>query len=202
MLACRPKLQFGLHRPLGKLERLKLATMKQIDLERKAEELLKRQGISHPPVRIENIARALGMQVAFEPFDGDLSGMLYREPGGATVVAVNSRNAHTRQRFTIAHEIGHFLLHDMNLQIDRPISVRFRDDRSGLAVDQSEIEANQFAAALLMPRKWIVDDVNNIVNQAPAISDDSVVEELTNRFRVSRQAMEFRLTNLGLWTPL
>jgi Zn-dependent peptidase ImmA (M78 family) len=176
--------------------------MSPIDPEAKAAEILAKHRVTKPPVPVERIARAEGAQVAFEPFEGELSGMLYRDPKGMNVVVVNSLNAKTRQRFTVAHEIAHLLLHDAPLQVDRPISVRFRDGRSGLAVDHDEIAANRFAAALLMPREWVVADADRLLSRHPTLSDEAVVEELAERYAVSRQAMEFRLANLGLWTPL
>ena len=176
--------------------------MRQVNLERKASDLLAQHGIANPPVPVEQLARRLGIRITCQPFDGDLSGMLYREPKGATVVAVNSRNASTRQRFTIAHELAHFLLHEPALQVDRPISVRFRDEHSSLAVDRDEIEANQFAAALLMKREWVLADAQQLLRRQPELSDEAVVKALAARYEVSPQAMEFRLANLGLWTPL
>jgi Zn-dependent peptidase ImmA (M78 family) len=177
--------------------------MRQADLEHKASELLAKHRVAGPPVSVERVAQGEGARIARRPFDDDdLSGMLYREPRGPAVIAVNSRNAPTRQRFTIAHEIAHLLLHEPTLQVDRPISGRFRDERSALAVDRDEIEANQFAAALLMPREWVLTDADRLMSQRPTLSDEAVVEELAERYAVSRQAMEFRLANLGLWTPL
>lgn len=176
--------------------------MTAIDLEAKAADLLEKCRVAKPPIPVERIARSVGAYVAFEPFEGELSGMLYRDPNGANVIVVNSLTAKTRQRFTVAHEVGHLLLHTSALQVDRPISVRFRDERSSLAVDLDEITANQFAAALLMPRDWVLADADRLLNRTPALSDEAVVGELAERYAVSRQAMEFRLTNLGLWTPL
>lgn len=176
--------------------------MRLTDLETRTDSLFKKHRVTKPPVPVERIAKAEGAQVAFEPFEGELSGMLYRDPNGANVIAVNSLNSKTRQRFTIAHELGHLLLHESALQVDRPISVRFRDGRSGLAVDQDEIDANQFAAALLMPREWVLTDADRLLSQQPTISDEALVEALAERYSVSRQAMEFRLAHLGLWTPL
>lgn len=176
--------------------------MTAIDLEARAIDLLDKYRVGKPPVPVERIARSEGAQVAFEPFEGELSGMLYRDPNGANVIVVNSLTAKTRQRFTVAHEIGHLLLHAQTLQVDRPISVRFRDERSSLAVDLDEIAANQFAAALLMPRDWVLADADRLLNRDSTLSDEAVVGELAERYGVSRQAMEFRLANLGLWTPL
>ena len=72
--------------------------------------MLARMGIAEAPVPVEQIARRLGAQVTYEGFDGDISGMLFRDEGRA-VIGVNSRHAPTRQRFTVAHEIGHLEMH-------------------------------------------------------------------------------------------
>lgn len=176
--------------------------MRLADLERSASKLLETHGVKRPPVPVDRIAQGLGVRIAREPFDGDLSGMLYREPKGTTVIVINSRNAPTRQRFTIAHEIAHLLHHEPTLQVDRPISVRFRNENSSLALDRDEIEANQFAAALLMKREWVLEDAQQLVDKSPNISDEDVLRELAVRYEVSTQAMEYRLSNLGLWTPL
>ena len=90
--------------------------------------------------------RVESAQVAFKPFEGELSDMLYRDHKGVNVVVVNSLIVKTCQRFTVAHVIGHLLLHEASWQVDRPINVRFRDERSGFA----------FAAALLIPRDWVL----------------------------------------------
>lgn len=179
-----------------------MATTKRGEPGSAAQELLQSQGIAKPPVPVERVAKALGVRVAFEPFEGELSGLLYREPGGGDVVLVNSLTAKTRQRFTVAHELGHLLLHEAPLQVDRPLSVRFRDERSSLAVDQEEIEANRFAAALLMPGDWVLRDADRLLGRRPRLTDQALVEELAKQYGVSRQAMEFRLANLGLWTPI
>ena len=176
--------------------------VRQGDLERRAADLLQRHGISTPPVPVDRIASTLGVRIAYKPFEGDLSGMLYREPNGATVIVINSDNTARRQRFSIAHEIAHLCLHESTLQVDRPITVRFRNERSGLAIDQEEIEANQFAAALLMNREWVLEDAMQLFRQQPDLPDVDVVKKLATRYDVSSQAMEYRLANLGLWTPL
>ncbi|MDP9470649.1 MAG: ImmA/IrrE family metallo-endopeptidase [Chloroflexota bacterium] len=173
------------------------------DPEAEAQQILRTQGITRPPVPVEQIARAMGVRVAFEPFEGDLSGMLYQDPGNEDIIIlVNSLNAKTRQRFSIAHELGHLVLHERNIYVDRPISVRFRDALSSLAVSREEIEANQFGAALLMPQEWVLVDAHRRLSRQPGTSDEQLVEELARQYDVSRAAMEFRLSNLGIWSPL
>ena len=82
------------------------------------------------------------------------------------VIGINSAHPKTRQRFSIAHEIGHLVLHDKKeLFIDKVVRVNFRDAKSSMAIDHNEIEANQFAAELLMPRELVRQQIlskNNI----------------------------------------
>src|SRR5947208_2156642 len=75
------------------------------------EELLERFQISGPAVPVEEIARGLGAEIRYLSFEGEVSGMLYRDDQ-RQVIGVNSLQPANRQRFTIAHEIGHLLLHE------------------------------------------------------------------------------------------
>ncbi len=167
-------------------------------VDRLAAEILQQAGILDAPVDVEQIARMVGAPVIFEPLEDEVSGMLYRRDNAATI-AVNSRHARVRQRFTIAHEIGHHQLHKgREVIVDHMVRARvnFRDLTSSQATDREEIEANRFAAALLMPGDWVAELLGHTIPQAR--STTRVVELLADRFEVSRQAMENRLINLGL----
>lgn len=147
-----------------------------------------------PPVDPVGIARSLGAVVVHQDMDPDVSGMLLRD-GDERVIGVNSRHARVRQRFTVAHELGHLELHRGRAVIlDAPLRVDMRDRRSSLATDREEIEANTFAAALLMPRDMVVREaaVRSHLDQ------DKVIDELASLLAVSRAAMGYRLINLGL----
>ena len=74
-------------------------------------ELLAQEAVAAPPVPINRIAKALGIQLRFSPLDEQLSGMIYIRDG-VPIVGVNSLHHPHRQRFTVAHECGHFLLHE------------------------------------------------------------------------------------------
>src|ERR1700721_812124 len=96
-------------------------------VEEKSRRLLENSGISRAPIPGEQIARALMIAVKYSPGRPDVSGALIRD-GKSAVIAVNSAQHENRQRFTIAHEIGHFLLHKgTNLHFDEDFSVKFRD---------------------------------------------------------------------------
>lgn len=177
--------------------------MKRVSPEQVAERLLRGHEITKPPVSVDRLAKHLNVQVVYEPFDGEVSGMLVQDQSdGSPVIVVNSLNAPVRQRFTVAHELGHHLLHSQCVYVDRPLAVRFRDSQSSLAIDPEEIQANQFAAALLMPRDWVIRDADHILARQRDIPDEELIDRLAREYRVSRQAMEFRLANLGIWAPL
>lgn len=164
-----------------------------------ARRLLKDCGITKAPVRVEDIAAHLGATVSYEVFTEDLSGVLVKEKH-RTVIGVNSFHAKTRQRFTIAHECGHLALgHVGEVFVDR--TVMRRDSRSSQAVDQQEIDANRFAAELLMPKDLVLAAVARRQAKKPELSSTMLVEELAEEFQVSAQAMEYRLTNLGMFMP-
>jgi Zn-dependent peptidase ImmA (M78 family) len=131
-----------------------------------------------------------------EPFDGEVSGLIYRQKAERPVIGVNSLHSLTRQRFTIAHELAHLVLHkDEELHVDEQYPIRFRDKTSSKAVDRTEIEANQFAAELLMPYDFLVAEINQLRD---GISADEGIRLLAEKFIVSEQAMTFRLSGLGL----
>lgn len=166
-----------------------------------ADQLLLLGTVSEPPVPIERLARIRGAHLRYVPYDGELSGLIYQE-NGHIIIGVNALHAKTRQRFTIAHELGHLELHHREeLYVDRRFPVLRRDERSTQAIDPAEIEANTFAADLLMPSGLLTLDVQETLTPID-FEDDGVVRSLADRYKVSVQAMLFRLTNLGLITPL
>jgi Zn-dependent peptidase ImmA (M78 family) len=164
--------------------------------EQAALELLERFGVKEAPVPVEEIATALGADVQIEPLEGGLSGVLYRE-GGRTVLGVNGWHAEVRQRFTIAHELGHLQLHQDALFVD---GLLHRDSTSSRAVNTHEIEANAFAAELLMPRHILFEELRQRLPESGATDPNKLTRHLAEKFEVSEQAMEFRLANLGLTT--
>jgi len=163
-------------------------------VEREVRKLLTEAGVKAPPVPVKKLARMQGAKVRFEPYEDDdqgLSGILFRE-GDKKIIGVNSLHAPVRQRFTIAHEIGHLVLHDEDLFVDGAAYTISRDRKSSRAIDQKEIDANQFAACLLMPKGFLAQRLEK--GKAVALSK---LYELAEEFRVSAEAMTFRLTNLN-----
>ena len=161
----------------------------------RAEALLARLAVKSPPTPVEKIAKALGAEVRFAPFDNELSGMVYVKDG-VPIIGVNSLHHPNRQRYTIAHELGHLELHRQlitsEVHVDKNFPVLMRDPKSASGTELLEIQANKFAAELLMPRLLIEQAFGK---KEFDIDDDGPIEELAKRFRVSKQALEYRIRN-------
>lgn len=177
-----------------------MRTPQQID--REVKKLLREAGIRSAPVDVVALAERMGIEVRPEIAPDDVSGGLY-PIDGTPLIGVNARHHPNRQRFTIAHELGHLVLHDQGEFVDHGYAVKegaakgprfMRNQLSSEAVDPKEMEANSFAASLLMPRDFIVKAVRDLT--LPVRSE--AVEDLARSFKVSQQAMTFRLQNLDV----
>jgi Zn-dependent peptidase ImmA (M78 family) len=162
-------------------------------IEQLVHEFLAKYRIKEPPVPVDEIARKLGLEIESRKFaDNEFSGILVRE-GDRAVVGVNASHAPTRQRFSIAHEIGHFLLHEGDrIFIDRSYNVSLRNAESSLGTNIEEIEANTFAANLLVPEQFLRNDPDAMDID---LEDEHSIRRLARKYRVSPQAMTFRLLN-------
>ncbi|MEO0625256.1 MAG: ImmA/IrrE family metallo-endopeptidase [Pseudomonadota bacterium] len=140
------------------------------------------------PVDVIRLAEDLGVRVNETFLDGEISGELVRNSNGGFEINVNASHAPTRQRFTVAHELGHFLQHrDLigdGLDDDRAYrstqSGRYFNTRIG---PRQETQANQFAASLLMPSHLIERLRNEGLDR----------REMAARLGVSEHAMAIRL---------
>jgi hypothetical protein len=137
-----------------------------------------------PPPDVLGIAKALGLQVLEEELGPTIAGIIKSDPvGDGTIrysIIVNSADPYFRKRFTLAHEVAHFLLHR-----DK-ITHSFKEDRmyrSPLG-GQLEEQANRLAADILMPRRLIRELLEQGI-KTPA--------GLAAQFQVSLPAMEVRL---------
>lgn len=157
----------------------------------KVRQLLAKHSANSTPVNVYRIIENEGISLSLEEMDDDHSGVLLVE-NGIAAIAVNSTHHPHRQRFSAAHELGHYILHSRGrdrLFVDKAYR---RSLVSSSGTDTDEIEANRFAAALLMPE--------NLIRQS--IGDNTItdldISKLALKFQVSEQAMTLRLVNLGL----
>lgn len=162
----------------------------------RAQQVLEEFGFKAAPIPVDKIAKALGAVLRFSPLDQELSGMVYVKDG-VPVIGVNALHHPNRQRFTIAHEIGHLLLHrdliSESVHVDKQFRVLMRDPKSATGLEGIEVQANQFASELLIPTSLF--DPTKI---APSdIDDDAQLDDLAKKFRVSRQMLEYRISNFS-----
>jgi Zn-dependent peptidase ImmA (M78 family) len=155
-----------------------------------ADAILKKLGISNPPVPVEAIARKLKAELRYLAYDGQLSGMIFRE-GDRTIIGVNALHHPNRQRFTVAHELGHMILHaETPLFIDKQFKMTRADRKEGEDWVPEEIEANRFASELLVPTDFLRRDVDHITLD---VEDQHQIEILARRYRVSIPMMTIRI---------
>jgi Zn-dependent peptidase ImmA (M78 family) len=165
-----------------------------------ADQLLLTHQVRHAPVDVESIA-SKHASVVYRSLDPDISGVLMPLDHGKWAIVVNADHSPVRQRFTIAHELGHIFLHSFTTpHADR--AFRFRDARSSEGSALEEVQANQFAAELLMPRRLVLKvAIDSGFQHAPSNPGDDEtfeawVREMAEQFDVSRQAMTVRLSSI------
>ena len=161
------------------------------EIEDRAKRVLASANGSGPPVSVYRVAKYLGIKIEKADLGKDCSGVLVRRHDRA-VIGVSRTDPPNRVRFTIAHEIGHFVLHQQQTYVDAGYTVNFRDLESGSGTKTEEIEANKFAAALLMPEAMVKKEFRT--RQFDLAGDDGELQLLAKKFRVSAQAMAIRLS--------
>lgn len=154
-----------------------------------ADMIIDRHWDGYIPVNIEDIVRKEGIFLESIP-DRDAyqySGMASIDSYGRKAISISPNIHHNRRRFTIAHELGHHVLQHVT-----PEFPRHRDNDysfSGNNADWMEVEANQFAAEVLMP-----DTAIDYMIKREGVTD---ISDLARAFEVSEQAMYYRMLNLG-----
>lgn len=143
------------------------------------------------PVDVDRLAEALGVTVRYAYLNPEISGMLEREKKTRDyIITVNASHPPTRQRFTLAHELGHYMLHR------HLVGDGVDDDRAYRSTEvgryhntaigpRQETEANRFAANVLMPH----DGIDRVRSTTRLNSPRALAEA----FGVSEHAMSIRL---------
>jgi len=142
------------------------------------------------PVDIVGIAKAYGISVYEGELNNEISGAIrYDSKNNKFEILINKNNAKSRQRFTIAHELGHYFLHrDMLKNSDVHIDTLYRIvAQIDKQTKEQEKEVDYFAGALLMNKLTIEELIDNYN-----------IEELAEIFNVSTSAMTVRLNILEL----
>lgn len=176
------------------------------DIENKASELLEQFNLKCIPTPIEKLASKLKLSIIPYDLGSSVSGALFIQ-NEVAAIGVNPSESGVRRRFTIAHELGHYILHKKEketLFVDKKslaLQVHFRDEESSTGARKKEREANAFAAAILMPADLVKEQLGKLAAEDSGMSDEDVCKFLSRTFEVSPIAMSYRLTNLGLFNP-
>ena len=139
------------------------------------------------PVDVLNIAYKLGIEILYQDdLDSETSGYIRLDSNNKWIIGINNNHHTNRQRFTIAHEIGHFILHKQHIEANKIMedTILFRNNET----NQLEIAANRFASDLLMPEKEFRQKI---------IEGVTSIELLSQHFEVSSLAVRYRAKALG-----
>lgn len=143
-------------------------------------------------VDVNKIAAKQGMQVIEEDLPDNVSGALDCRTKEEPIVLLNKHHHLNRKRFSLAHEIGHFVLHKMT-GVHMDTKIFLRSDSPSLQGVKIEREANQFAAELLMPELEIRNAWKNLPEDW---FDESPLQIIAKQFKVSEGALFIRMKQL------
>jgi Zn-dependent peptidase ImmA (M78 family) len=151
-----------------------------------------------PPVGpLDDLVRGLGVQLVrnHQPAANE-AGFLLAD-GSHRILGVNSACSPRRERFAIAHLLGHFVLHQHRKMTVCHMVYGGPRDVAGVASPDEEQEASRFAVELLIPQGLLAEQVG-VLTQVVCRSREEFIARLAGLFEVSPEAMGFRLVMLGM----
>jgi Zn-dependent peptidase ImmA (M78 family) len=156
-----------------------------IDTPEKLLTYAQQQGLTIVPLDVEGVAKAFDIDIKKESLENELSGILRKMPeSNKWEMLINAKHHSNRQRYTIAHELGHYFLH-RHLQVEFQDRIFFR----GAESSKEELQANSFASEVLMPENYFREMIREGKNK---------IDELAQEFGVSTLALRIRAKNLGM----
>lgn len=164
---------------------MKLTKQRQNEIDQKIAEMLLSLNMSYPENNIEEIVKAKDIKIEIQDLseiEEKVSGIIFSK-NGQTTIFLNQVNSPVRQAFSLAHELGHYILHDLDV-VD---GVKLRLDKYNYSDDtkvtKEETEANYFAASLLVPKDKLIIAIKNTSN----------ISEVAKYFGVSEQVIANRI---------
>lgn len=146
----------------------------------------------HAPVDVLAIAHKLELNPVAELMPANISGLIRRTDWGGFQIAYNSAHSLVRQRFTVAHEIGHYIFHRDLLGRGVGDTLAYRDDDSTLPNEfitlKEERQANTFAANLLMPNHLIERLRSEGISRPAQLAAKLIVSEAAMRIKLGLPA--------------
>ena len=139
------------------------------------------------PVNLGGLAAELGLEVFQSTLEPKISGMIEPSPTAPSGyrIKLNRHDPINRQRFTLAHEIAHFLLHRFDIGRGVVDDTLYRSNLS----DRKEVEANKLGAQLIMPSAKGREEAAPLIG----MPSDQIIDMLAKKFRVSQEAMRIKL---------
>lgn len=152
----------------------------------KQEEIIEKH-LLDAPIKLGKLAKELGLLVKISSLESGISGEIKPDQTAQSgfMIRINRHEIKTRQRFTLAHEISHFLLHRNEIGDGLEDDILYRSSLS----DQREAQANRLAADLIMP--WPL--IREYLQELKEKSREEIIETLSDKFKVSEIAMKIRL---------
>lgn len=153
----------------------------------KTEQEIVRRFTGEVPVRLAALAEALGIVVKRSALKPTISGQIepFNEAPSGYIIKLNRYEAPERQRFTLAHEIAHYLLHRDYIGRGVVDSVMYRSNLHS----RKEVEANKLAADIIMPLPLIAQELRDL----GGMRNEITAAVLAEKFKVSLPAMKIRL---------
>jgi predicted transcriptional regulator len=142
-----------------------------------------------PEMSLPDFVRGIGgeLDVIDVWEDNEEHGALIAFPDGSFTINLAAHTSERRDRFTMAHELGHLFIHYLREKDLHAPHASFRATRYGS--NRVEWEANWFASAFLMPK----DQFNDVFSKYAGN-----IFQVADHFKVSEQAATIRAENLGL----
>lgn len=150
-------------------------------------------GIDNPrDVSIEDIIYALNIPLKYSKLT-NCDGRIIHGDGKSLIVVNDNIGFETRRNFTLAHELGHYLMHraDLIQHLDDSASLAWFDTKNKTRISQQEIEANTFAAEILLPSHLFKEEVF----KQPF--DPGLIREISDKYNVSRSSVIYRFIEMG-----
>jgi len=168
-------------------------------------ELIKDFDLFKAPIDLDLLTKHLDIDVKYIDFNDDISGKIkYNHIDDNVIISINKNEYLPRQRFSLAHEIAHYIYDidfENNSEIKDSETTLFRND----IVNPIEKRANKYAEKLLMPKELFINEIDKIKNKLFPTLDNKlgveriykIIEEVSEKFQVSKPAAIMRLSSIG-----
>lgn len=175
-------------------EYVKTIKNSNLTIDQAVEKILEENYIFNPPINVFKIANDMGFNLYMVEFkDNDIKGIMvdsneiFKPFRKKRIIAINKKDYNTRQLFTVAHELGHFILHcnDNSNFYERYLG------EDSVQNENIEKQANFFAASLLMPSKMVDKLILGLRNEN--YNDDYISNTIAQVFNVSLKSAQKRL---------